>query len=302
MIDYVNEIKRLKKEKNAIILAHYYQIPEIQDIADYLGDSLALSKIAMTTDADIIVFCGVHFMAETAKILNPNKKVLLPVMKAGCKMADMINKDSLKKYKDEHPNTKIITYVNSTAEVKALSDCICTSTNGVKIIKHYLDNGYDILYCPDQNLGKYAMKLLGHEFEVWDGCCPIHHFLPKEKIAALKNKYPNSKVIAHPECKLDVLELADYIGSTKQLIEFVKTDYADTYIVLTEKGVIHQMEKENPNKKFILGSNSLSCVNMKMTKLEDVYNCLENETNEIILDEEVRKKALVALNKMMELS
>ena len=302
MINYVDEINKLKKEKNAIILAHYYQNDEIQDIADYLGDSLALSKIAMTTSADIIVFCGVHFMAETAKILNPNKKVLLPVMKAGCKMADMINKDSLQKYKNEHPNTKIITYVNSTASVKALSDCVCTSTNGVKIIKHYLDNGNEILYCPDQNLGKYAMKLLGKEFEVWDGCCPIHHFLSKDKLIELKKKNPDAKLIAHPECKLEILELADYIGSTKQLIEFVKTDSASTYIVLTEKGVIHQMEKDNPNKKFILGSNSLSCVNMKLTKLSDVYNCLANETNEIILDDDVSKKALVALNKMMELS
>ena len=302
MIDYVNEIKRLKKEKNAVILCHYYQNDDIQDIADYLGDSLYLSQVAMNTDADIIVFCGVHFMAETAKILNPNKHVLLPVMKAGCKMANMINPDSLKKYKDEHPNTKIITYVNSTASVKALSDCICTSTNALKIINHYLANGDNILYCPDQNLGKYAMKLSGKTFDVWPGCCPIHHFLDVNKILDLKKKNPSAKLIAHPECQPELLEHADYIGSTKQLIAYAKNDSCDTFIVATEKGVLHQMKKDSPNKKFILAQNTLSCVNMKYTKLEDVYNCLSDGSNEIFVDDEISKKALKALDKMMELS
>lgn len=302
MIDYINEIKRLKEEKNAVILCHYYQNDEIQDIADYLGDSLYLSQVAMKTDASIIVFCGVHFMAETAKILNPNKKVLLPVMKAGCKMAKMINPDALKKYKDEHPNTKIITYVNSTASVKALSDCICTSTNALKIINHYLDNGDDILYCPDQNLGKYAMKLSGKTFDVWPGCCPIHHFLYVKKILELKRKNPGAKLIAHPECQPELLEQADYIGSTKQLICYAKSDSCNCFIVATEKGVLHQMKKDSPNKKFIIASNTLSCVNMKYTKLEDVYNVLSEETNEIFVDEEISKKALKALDKMMELS
>ena len=302
MIDYVSEIKRLKKEKNAVILCHYYQNDEIQDIADYLGDSLYLSQVAMKTDADFIVFCGVHFMAETAKILNPNKHVLLPVMKAGCKMANMINPDALKKYKDEHPNTKIITYVNSTAAVKALSDCICTSTNALKIIDYYLKNGDDILYCPDQNLGKYAMKLSGKTFDVWQGCCPIHHFLDVKKIVELKKKNEGAKLIAHPECQPELLEYADYIGSTKQLIAYAKNDSCNTFIVATEKGVLHQMKKDSPNKKFILAQNTLSCVNMKYTKLEDVYNVLNNEENEIFVDEEVSKEALKALDKMMELS
>lgn len=302
MIDYVSEIKRLKKEKNAVILCHYYQNDEIQDIADYLGDSLYLSQVAMKTDADIIVFCGVHFMAETAKILNPNKHVLLPVMKAGCKMANMINPDALKKYKDEHPNTKIITYVNSTAAVKALSDCICTSTNALKIIDYYLKNGDDILYCPDQNLGKYAMKLSGKTFDVWPGCCPIHNFLDVKKIVELKKKNEGAKLIAHPECQPELLEYADYIGSTKQLITYAKNDSCNTFIVATEKGVLHQMKKDSPNKKFILAQNTLSCVNMKYTKLEDVYNVLNNEENEIFVDEKVSKEALKALDKMMELS
>lgn len=302
MIDYVSEIKRLKKEKNAVILCHYYQNDEIQDIADYLGDSLYLSQVAMKTDADIIVFCGVHFMAETAKILNPNKHVLLPVMKAGCKMANMINPDALKKYKDEHPNTKIITYVNSTAAVKALSDCICTSTNALKIIDYYLKNGDDILYCPDQNLGKYAMKLSGKTFDVWPGCCPIHHFLDVKKIVELKKKNEGAKLIAHPECQPELLEYADYIGSTKQLITYAKNDSCNTFIVATEKGVLHQMKKDSTNKEFILAQNTLSCVNMKYTKLEDVYNVLNNEENEIFVDEKVSKEALKALDKMMELS
>ena len=301
-MDYAKEILRLKKEKNAVILAHFYQEKEIQDIADFLGDSLKLSQLAVTTDAKIIVFCGVHFMAETAKILNPEKKVLLPVMKAGCKMADMISPSALKRYKDEHPDTKIITYVNSTASVKALSDCICTSTNALKIINYYLDKGDKILYCPDQNLGKYAMKLGGREFDVWDGCCPIHHFLKKDNILALKKKHPNALLIAHPECRLDILEISDYVGSTKQLLDFTKNSEADEFIVCTEKGVIHAMEKASPNKKFILASNTLSCVNMKLTTLEDVYNCLVNESNEIVVDNEVATKAKVALDKMLELS
>ncbi|MDE5566272.1 MAG: quinolinate synthase NadA [Anaeroplasmataceae bacterium] len=302
MISYVEEIKRLKKEKNAIILGHFYQNPEIQDIADYLGDSLKLSQIAVNTDAKIIVFCGVHFMAETAKVLNPEKKVLLPVLKAGCKMADMISASALKRYKEEHPNTKVITYVNSTASVKALSDCICTSSNALKIINHYIDQGDEILYCPDQNLGKYAQKLLNTKFEVWDGCCPIHHFLDKNKLIALKKKYPNALLIAHPECQMDVLEIADYIGSTKQLLDFTKTSEKEEFIVCTEKGVLHAMEKASPNKKFYLASPTLSCVSMKYTTLIDVYECLLNETNEIVVDEDIAVGAKKALDEMLRLS
>ncbi len=301
-MDLVQEIKRLKQEKKAVILAHYYQEKEIQDIADYLGDSLKLAQIAMNTDAEIIVFCGVHFMAETAKILNPKKKVLLPVLKAGCKMADMISSTALKRYKEEHPNTKIVTYVNSTASVKALSDCICTSTNALKIIDYYLKKGEKILYCPDQNLGNYAMKQGGVKFDVWPGCCPIHHFLDKNKIIALKKKYPNALLISHPECKLDILEISDYVGSTKQMLDFTIQNPCMEFIVCTEKGVLHAMEKASPSKKFYLASPTLSCSNMKYTTLEDVYYCLKEETNEIFVDEEVAVKAKVALDQMMELS
>lgn len=301
-MNYIDEIKKIKKEKNAIILGHFYQEPEIQDIADYLGDSLKLSQIAVETDADIIVFCGVHFMAETAKILNPNKKVLLPVLKAGCKMADMISPSALKRYKEQHPNTKIITYVNSTASVKALSDCICTSTNAVKIIKHYLDQKEEILYCPDQNLGKYAMQELQASFEVWPGCCPIHHYLNIEHIQAMKEQYPNALLIAHPECQMKVLKLADFVGSTKQLLDFTISNAASEFIVCTEKGVIHAMEQASPNKKFYLASPALSCASMKYTKLEDVYQCLLHENNEIIVDNEIAIQAKQALDQMLKLS
>ena len=301
-IDYSLEIKRLKKEKNAVILAHYYQNDDVQDVADYLGDSLKLSQTAKDTDADIIVFCGVHFMAETAKILSPNKKVLLPVMNAGCAMADGITREELQAYKDQHPDTKIITYVNTSADVKAVSDCICTSTNGLKIIQHYLDAGEKILYAPDQNLGKYAMHLSGKEFEVWNGCCPIHHFLDKNKVLEQKKKHPEALIIAHPECQLDILEISDYVGSTAQLISFVKQSDAQEFIVCTEQGVLHPMELQNPDKKFYVGSKSLVCHSMKKTSLEDVYNCLKNETNEIFVDEDVAQKAINALNTMFALS
>lgn len=301
-INYKAEIARLKKEKNAVILAHYYQEDDIQDIADYLGDSLNLSQTAVKTDADIIVFCGVHFMAETAKILSPQKKVLLPVMNAGCLMANKITKEELQQYKNEHPDTKVITYVNTSADVKALSDCICTSTNGLKIIEHYLNNGEKIIYTPDQNLGKYAMKVSGKQFEVWNGCCPIHHLLDVNKVLEQKELHPNALIISHPECQLDILNISDYIGSTAQLLTFVKKSDAKEFIVCTEKGVLHPMKVQNPDKQFYIGSPTLNCHDMKKTRLEDVYNCLKNETNEIFVDEEVSKNAVKALNKMLELS
>lgn len=301
-MDYKAEIARLKQEKHAVVLAHYYQNDDIQDIADYLGDSLKLSQTALQTDAEIIVFCGVHFMAETAKILSPHKKVLLPVMNAGCRMADTITKADLQAYKAEHPDTKIITYVNTTAEIKALSDCICTSTNGLKIINYYLEQGEKILYTPDQNLGKYAMRLLGKEFEVWNGCCPIHHFAQASKVLKQKELHPNALVISHPECQLDILELSDFVGSTAELLSFVGKSDATEFIVCTEKGVLHPMKKHNPDKQFYLGCPSFVCHDMKLTSLEDVYNCLSNETNEIFVDESVRKNAVKALDKMLEIT
>jgi quinolinate synthase len=301
-LDLINEIKRLKEEKNAIILAHTYEPDEIQAISDYTGDSLYLSQVAKKTDAKIIVFCGVHFMAETAKILSPEKKVLLPEANATCEMAEMIDYLSLKKYKESHPDTKIITYVNSTALVKSLSDCICTSTNAVKIIDYFVKNNNKILYCPDKNLGNYAMKLMNTKFDVWNGCCPIHDGLLKEEVLDTLKKYPNSKIIAHPECKPEVLEVSDYIGSTKQLIEYVKNDNHNEYIVCTEDGVLYQMNKNNPEKIIHIPSKKLRCKNMKLTTLDSLYETLRDEKNEVNVEEDVRIKALDALNLMFKLS
>ena len=296
------DIRKWKKEKNAIILAHYYQTGDIQDIADYVGDSLALSQIAAKTDAKIIVFCGVHFMAETAKILSPDKKVLLPNIKAGCVMADMIDEIRLQKYKNEHPDTLVMVYVNSTAKVKALADVCVTSSNALNIIDHYAKTGKKILYCPDQNLAKYAMKLNGYNLELWPGFCRIHHNLDKGMVLRAKEKYPNAEFIAHPECRLEVLELADYVGSTKALVNYVSKSDKKEFIIGTEEGVIHGMEKANPDKKFYPLSKTLICGQMKMTKLVDLYNCLKDETNEITLSDEIITKARVCLDRMLELS
>lgn len=300
--EMVLSINKWKKEKNAIILAHYYQNDEVQDVADYVGDSLALSQIAAKTDAKIIVFCGVHFMAETAKILSPDKKVLLPVMEAGCSMANMINEIELAKYKKEHPNTKVICYVNSTAAVKALSDCCVTSSNALKIIDYYYKQGSPILYCPDQNLGKYAMSLKGIKFDVWNGYCCIHHDLKPETVLNMKKLHPDALFIAHPECQLDTLKLADFIGSTKQLIEFSEKSDAKKFIVGTEMGVIYEMKKRSPQKEFIPASSDLKCFDMKLTNLSDVYNCLKDLSNEIIVPNDTLIKAKKSLDKMLELS
>ena len=297
-----NEIKQFKKDKNAIILAHYYQNDDIQEIADYVGDSLALAQEAAKTNADIIVFCGVHFMAETAKILSPEKKVLFPVMEAGCSMANMMNEIELREYKEKNPDTKIVVYVNSTAKVKALADVCVTSSNALKIIEHYTKNGEKILYCPDQNLGKYAMNLKGIKFDVWHGFCCIHHNLKPELVHEMKAKYPNAEFVAHPECQMNVLELASYVGSTKQLIEYVSQSDCKQFIIGTEMGVIFEMKRRNPDKEFIPLSESLKCYDMKLTKLEDLYNCLKNETNEIIMDPEVAQKAKNCLDNMLKLS
>ena len=297
-----NDIRNWKKEKNAIILAHYYQNDEIQEIADYVGDSLALAQAAAKTDAKIIVFCGVHFMAETAKILSPDKKVLFPVMEAGCSMANMINEIELAEYKAKNPDTTIMVYVNSTAKVKALADVCVTSSNALKIIDYYAKQNKKILYCPDQNLGKYAMKLHGYKFEVWHGFCCIHHNLKPEQVYKMKEQYPNALFVAHPECQLPVLELADYVGSTKQLIEFVTKSDKDEFIIGTEMGVIYEMQNRNPNKKFIPLSNTLKCFDMKLTHLTDLYKCLKDEKNEIIMDSDVMKNAKKCLDKMLSLS
>lgn len=301
-VNYVEEIKKLKKEKNAIILAHYYQNGEIQDIADYLGDSLKLSMMASQTDAKIIVFCGVHFMAETAKILSPEKKVLIPVMEAGCKMANMIDEVSLGLYKENHPDTKVLCYVNSTAKVKALSDCCVTSSNALKIIDHYLAKGEKILYCPDRNLAKYAMKLRNVSFDCWDGDCCIHDNLNRQMVVNMKALHPDALVAVHPEARLEVLEEADYVGSTAGIIDFVKKSDAKAFIVGTEEGILHKLKNDNPGKEFFLLDEGLRCHDMKLTTLKDVYEVLKNETNEVNVEESVRANAYKALDTMLKLS
>lgn len=296
------EINKWKKEKNAVILAHYYQVGDIQDIADYVGDSLALSQIAAKTDADIIVFCGVHFMAETAKLLSPQKKVLLPVMEAGCVMANMMKEEDIKKYRFEHPDTIILMYVNSTARCKQYADVCVTSSNAMKIIEHYSKMGKKMLYGPDKNLGAYAMSKGAAQMDLWPGFCGIHNGLKPETVDEMKMKYPNAEFVAHPECNLKVLAKADYIGSTKQLIEYVTKSDSKEFIIGTELGVIHEMEKRNPDKKFYVLSDRLSCFEMKLTRLEDLYNCLKDETNEIDIPEDIANKARVCVNNMLELS
>lgn len=297
-----SDIRRWKKEKNAIILAHYYQCGDIQDIADYVGDSLALAQKAAKTDASIIVFCGVHFMAETAKLLSPEKKVLLPVMEAGCVMASMMDEASIKKYREENPDTTILMYVNSTAACKQYADVCVTSSNALKIIDFYSKQGKKMLYGPDKNLGIYAMKNSNVKLDLWHGFCGIHNGLKVSDVDKAFELHPNAEFVAHPECNLDVLAKASYVGSTKQLIEYVTKSDSKEFIIGTEEGVLHEMKKRNPNKEFYLLSSRLRCFDMKLTKLEDLYNCLRDETNEIIIDEEVASKAVLCVNRMLELS
>lgn len=301
-MDLVEEIKRLKKEKNALILAHYYQPDEIQDIADYLGDSLKLSQIARDSDSNFIIFCGVSFMAETAKILAPEKRVFLPAKNAGCRMTRFINAKSLQEYKDKNPDTKILMYVNSEADVKALADCCVTSSNAMQIIKYYLDNGEKILYAPDKNLANYAMEQMGVKFEAWQGCCITHQMLQRKEVLKLKKKYPNALVLAHPECNLEVLKISDYVGSTKGIIQYAHESDKKEFIIATENGVLHQMKKNDSDKVFHMASPRLVCPNMKLTTLQQVYDCLNEEINEVFVDETIAKGAKRSLDKMMELS
>ena len=296
----IDEIRKLKQEKNAVILAHFYQNDEVQDIADYVGDSLALSKIAASTDADIIVFCGVDFMAETAKILSPNKKVLLPKQNLYCRMAQMVEYDELLAYKKNHPDTIIVTYVNSHANIKALSDVIVTSSNAYKIVKNYANK--HIMYVPDKNLGLYLKDKLGYNIDVWPGFCYIHELLTIKNVEKMRQEHPNAKLLIHPEAPLDVLKLADFVGSTKQILDFATNDPHNEFIIGTDKGIIHALEKNNPNKKFYLLSKGLNCGNMKKITLEDVYLALKDEVYEVEVEKDISEKALVALNKMMELS
>jgi quinolinate synthase len=305
-LDLFAEIERLKKEKNAVILAHYYQEPDIQDVADFIGDSLALAQKAQSTTADIIVFAGVHFMAETAKILNPNKKVLLPDLKAGCSLADSAPADLFKKFKEQYPDHLVITYINCSAGMKALSDIICTSSNAEAIINS-LPKEQKIIFAPDKNLGAYLIKKTGRDMVLWNGACIVHEIFSREKITKLKMRHPNAKVIAHPECEERVLELADFIGSTSGLLKYSKENPATEFIVATESGIIHQMQLQAPLKTFIPAppDNSCACNDcpfMKLNTLEKLYLCMEYEEPEIIMDENLRIASKKPIERMLEIS
>ena len=305
-IDLFAAIEKLKKEKNAIVLAHYYQEPDIQDVADYIGDSLGLAQYAEKTSADMIVFAGVHFMAETAKILNPTKKVLLPDLKAGCSLSDSAPPALFKLFKDKHPDHLVITYVNCSAGIKALSDIICTSSNAEKIIES-LPKDQKIIFAPDRNLGTYLNKKTGRNMILWNGACMVHEIFSTEKIIKLKVRHPNAKVIAHPECETGVLQLADYIGSTTGLLKYSITNNATEFIVVTETGILHQMQKESPHKTFIPAPPNNSCAcndcpHMKLNTLEKLYLCMEHELPEIIMDENLRIAALKPIQRMLDIS
>lgn len=305
-IDLFAEIERLKKEKNAILLAHYYQEPDIQDVADFIGDSLGLAQQAEKTNADIIVFAGVHFMAETAKILNPNKKVLLPDLKAGCSLSDSAPPALFKKFKEKYPDHIVITYINCSAGMKALSDIICTSSNAEKIIES-LPKEQKIIFAPDKNLGAYLNQKTGRNMVLWNGACMVHEIFSLEKIVKLKIRHPQAKVIAHPECEAPVLAVADFIGSTTALLKYSEKSEAQEFIVVTETGILHQMQKSNPNKTFIPAPPNNSCAcndcpHMKLNTLEKLYLCMEYETPEIIMAEDLRLAALKPIQRMLEIS
>jgi quinolinate synthase len=305
-LDLFAAIENLKKQKNAIVLAHYYQEPDIQDVADYIGDSLGLAQYAEKTTADIIVFAGVHFMAETAKILNPTKKVLLPDLKAGCSLSDSAPPALFKLFKDKHPEHLVITYVNCSAGIKALSDIICTSSNAEKIIES-LPKDQKIIFAPDRNLGAYLNKKTGRNMVLWNGACMVHEIFSAEKITKLKVRHPNAKIIAHPECEEHVLQLADYIGSTTALLKYSITNAATEFIVVTETGILHQMQKESPYKTFIPAppNNSCACNDcpyMKLNTLEKLYLCMEYELPEITMDEKLRVAAQKPIQRMLDIS
>ena len=306
-MDFKESINRLRIEKNAVILAHYYQTGDIQDIADFVGDSLSLSQKAASTNADIILFAGVKFMAETAKILSPDKKVLLPDLNAGCSLADSCNAEDFKKFLAENKGRTVVTYVNTTAEIKALSDIICTSSNAVQIVES-LPLDEKIIFAPDRNLGNFVVNKTGRDIVVWNGACHVHEEFSLEAILELQKMNPDAKVIVHPECELPIRMIADFIGSTSALLEYSKTDNSKTYIIATEVGIIHQMQKANPEKVFISAPPKDStcgcseCSFMKLTTLEKIYNCLSTESPEITLDNDIITKAQKPIKRMLEIS
>ena len=319
-MNIVEEIRALCQEKNAIIMAHYYQRPEIQDVADFVGDSLALAQVAAKTDADIIVMCGVHFMAETAKILCPNKKVLIPAPEAGCSLADSCKASDLAAWKAAHPNHMVVSYVNTSAAVKALTDVVVTSSNALKIVKQ-LPEDRPILFGPDQNLGGYINRMMGRSMELWNGGCHVHARFSEEALLALKEQYPTAKVLAHPECKQSILQHADVIGSTQALLDYAKQSMADTknvlpyregmgvglqFIVATESGILHEMQKSCPEVEFIAvpaeGGGCNECEYMRMCTLENLRDCLLNESNEIAVEETIAHDAIRPIQRMLEMS
>ncbi|MFM2134895.1 MAG: quinolinate synthase NadA [Bacteroidota bacterium] len=305
-LDLFAEIARLKSEKKAIILAHYYQEPDIQDVADYIGDSLGLAQQAEKTDAEMIVFAGVHFMAETAKILNPTKKVLLPDLRAGCSLADSCPPDAFAAFKQQHPDHVVISYINCTAAIKAMSDIICTSSNAVAVVNS-LPKDKKIIFAPDKNLGRYVMQQTGRNMVLWNGTCMVHELFSLEKIIRLKARHQEAKFIAHPECEEPVLEIADFIGSTTALLNYTINDPANEFIVATESGILHKMAAASPQKTFIPAPPDNLCAcndcpHMKLNTLEKLYLCMKHEQPELIMDEALRVKALQPILRMLEIS
>lgn len=300
------EILRLKQEKNAVILGHYYQRGEIQDISDYIGDSLALAQKAQECDNDIIVFCGVHFMAETAKILNPSRKVLLPDVEASCSLAESCKGEDLAKFKAEHPDHMVISYVNCTAEIKALSDLICTSGNAEKLVRA-LPEEQKIIFAPDKNLGGYINSIAGRKMLLWNGVCTVHDALQAENVIKLRLAHPDAKVIAHPECNAALLQVADFVGSTKSMLTYIEKTPSKKFIIATETGMLHEMKKQFPDREFVVvpsgeGCSCADCSYMKLNTLEKLYTCLRDETPEIVLSEEIIEKAKKPIVRMLEMS
>jgi quinolinate synthase len=305
-IDLFEEIERLKHDKNAVLLAHYYQEPDIQDLADFIGDSLGLARKAAATDADMIVFAGVHFMAETAKILSPQKKVVLPDLNAGCSLADSCPPDQLAAFKAQHPDHIVVSYINCSAGVKALSDIIVTSSNAEHIIRQ-IPVDQPILFAPDRNLGRYLAKETGRDMVLWDGSCIVHEVFSEQKLVRLKMRHPDAPVLAHPECEENVLRHADFIGSTSAIRKFAREDHRMEYIVATEAGILYQMQKDSPDKTFIAappenGCSCSECPHMRLNTIEKIYLCMKHELPEIEMEEEIRLRALRPIERMLEMS
>jgi quinolinate synthase len=305
-LDLFEAIEDLKKELNAVILAHYYQDPDIQDVADYIGDSLGLSRQAAETNADVIVFAGVHFMAETAKILNPTKQVLLPDLDAGCSLADSCPPEAFAAFKAQYPGHLVISYINCTAQIKAMSDIICTSSNAVKIVQQ-IPADQPIIFAPDQNLGRYVMEQTGRDLVLWPGSCMVHETFSEKKLVQLQMEYPDAEIIAHPECESAVLRHAHYIGSTTALLKYAQASPKQQFIVVTEPGIIHQMEKEAPGKQFIPAPPMASCAcnecpHMRLNTLEKLYLAMKNRQPEITLPEDLRQAALAPMQRMLAMS